>query len=167
MVQNGAWGRYLPHLWPLKYFAPRYADERTDRSGMIQNEADQVPVNIATGREMVLIRAEAALLRGDWNGAMDLINQVHTTAFDAGTGKFGSYFTGEALEPVVATNLDEAWAALKFERFIEMSLEGRRLGDRRRWRETQTPGEINPLEYIPDNHGSASACPRTRRSASR
>jgi hypothetical protein len=50
---------------------------------------------------------------------------------------------------VSASSLAEAWAALKFERYLEFTLEGRRLGDRWRWRKNNTPGALHPLEYLP------------------
>ena len=47
------------------------------------------------------------------------------------------------------TDINEAWAALKFERYVELNLEGRRFGDRWRWRENSTPGALQALEMIP------------------
>jgi len=47
---------------------------------------------------------------------------------------------------VSAANETEAWALLKRERGIELWLEGRRLGDLRRWSESGTPGALDPLE---------------------
>ncbi|NNM32086.1 MAG: hypothetical protein HKO53_03425, partial [Gemmatimonadetes bacterium] len=40
----------------------------------------------------------------------------------------------------------EAWTALKFERGVELWLEGRRLGDFFRWDRDATPGDRDPLE---------------------
>jgi len=52
--------------------------------------------------------------------------------------------------PIAPANLDEAWALLKRERGIELWLEGRRLGDLRRWQEDATPGALDPLEMLGD-----------------
>jgi hypothetical protein len=45
------------------------------------------------------------------------------------------------LAPWTATNATEAWTALKRERGIELWLEGRRLGDFRRWAALNRPGD--------------------------
>ena len=65
------------------------------------------------------------------------------------TGTPGDFSGGGNMPAVTAATMDEAWAALKYERFLELLLEGRRLGDRWRWRTNSTPGDLNPLEYIP------------------
>src|SRR5690606_27230529 len=135
--------RFVPFYYPLKFYAPRHNEELTVYR-VNQNEMFLVPVRIASGREAMLIRAEATLVGGDWEAAMALINELrHNTK---------NYYTGEPVAPVAASNLEEAWAALKFERLIEFTLEGRRLGDRKRWKEQARPGALHPLEYIPDNH---------------
>jgi len=65
------------------------------------------------------------------------------------TGTPGDFSAGGMMAAVSASTLDEAWAALKFERLLEMNLEGRRLGDRWRWSTKSTPGALHPLEFIP------------------
>jgi hypothetical protein len=82
-------------------------------------------INLATGWEMRLIEAEAKLIAGDVTGAMTLINQ-HRIAL--------------ALTPWTAADATEAWTHLKRERGIELWLEGRRLGDFRRWAALNRPG---------------------------
>lgn len=89
------------------------------------------PVNLSTGREMRLIEAEAKLRNNDWQAAMAIINQLRT-AVGAPT--------------VSASSMTEAWMRLKRERGIEFWLEGRRLGDLRRWKQNNTPGDLDPLE---------------------
>jgi hypothetical protein len=91
----------------------------------------QAPIRLASGREMRLIEAEAHLRNNDWTSAMNSINQVRTAA-GAGT--------------ITATDQTDAWRLLKRERAIELWLEGRRLGDRRRWAAANTPGALDPLE---------------------
>jgi hypothetical protein len=92
------------------------------------------PINLATGWEMRLIEAEVKLVAGDVAGALTLINGRRTSL---------------SLAPVTAANATEAWAALKRERGIELWLEGRRLGDLRRWATLSRPGALDPKEEIP------------------
>jgi hypothetical protein len=97
--------------------------------------ANNTPFRLASGREMVLIRAEALLNSGDWQGAMTLINSLRTTTVSTKTGR--------PLDPWAATNITQAWTFLKRERSIELWLEGRRLGDMRRWKAAGTPGVLD------------------------
>jgi hypothetical protein len=138
--------------YPLKFYAPRNTQERSVfKPDNLAQYA--LPVNLTTGREMLLIRAEAALAGGNLSQAMDFINQVRT--------RNKSYFTGVALAPVTATTLEAGWTALKFERAVELHLEGRRLGDRRRWADAKTPGALQPLEFVPANQATQYSVPRT------
>jgi hypothetical protein len=89
------------------------------------------PIRLTSGREMRLIEAEAKLRNNDLAGGLAAINLVRT---NAGT------------TPVAAADLTEAWRLLKRERGIELWLEARRLGDMRRWKATNTPGALDPLE---------------------
>lgn len=88
------------------------------------------PINLSSGWEMRLIEAEAKLSGGDVAGAMTLING-HRVALN--------------LAPWVAATSTDAWTALKRERGIEMWLEGRRLGDARRWAANNTPGTSDDM----------------------
>ena len=92
------------------------------------------PINLVSGWEMRLIEAEVKLVAGDLDGALTSINGRRTAL---------------ALAPVTATSLAEGWAALKRERGIELWLEGRRLGDLRRWAALSRPGALDPKEEIP------------------
>lgn len=94
-------------------------------------QSGDAPVDLADGREMVLIRAEVLLQNGEWEQAMDLINDLRA---DVG------------VDGRTADNAEEAWTWLKAERRIELWLEARRLGDIRRWEENGTPGDLHPLE---------------------
>jgi hypothetical protein len=96
-----------------------------------KHPVSQSPIRLTSGREMRLIEAEALLRGGNWPGAMTVINQVRTNA-GAGT--------------ITATDETDAWRLLKRERGIELWLEARRLGDRRRWAAANTPGALDPLE---------------------
>jgi starch-binding outer membrane protein, SusD/RagB family len=91
--------------------------------------------NASSGREMVLIKAEAALINNDLAGAMTLINSLRTG--------LKSDKTGAALAPWVANSVADGWTFLKRERGIELWLEARRLGDIRRWKENNTPGVLD------------------------
>jgi hypothetical protein len=100
------------------------------------------PVNLSTGREMRLIEAEALLVQGNWESAMEIINGLRTA--------LNHDVTGEPLEPWTVTSLDEAWTALKRERGAELWIEGRRVGDLRRWQENSIPGALDPREMVGD-----------------
>jgi hypothetical protein len=89
------------------------------------------PINLSSGWEMRLLQAEALLVAGDFANAMPLINK-HRLAL--------------GLTPWTATTLDEGWTALKRERGIELWLEARRLGDLRRWKAGNTPGQLSAYE---------------------
>ena len=91
---------------------------------------------LASHKEMLLIQAEAALLGGDIVTAMALINQVRTAAKNNKTGQ------NLAALPMPASLVD-AWTALKRERALELYLQGRRLGDMRRWAANNTPGALD------------------------
>ncbi len=96
-------------------------------------------MRLAGGVEMRLIEAEALLREGTWEPAMDLINEVRTRNV--------SDITGQPMEAWSASSLEEAWEYLKRERFIEFWLEGRRMGDMRRWEDTGAPGAIDWMDF--------------------
>jgi len=54
-----------------------------------------------------------------------------------------------SVPPVVATNVADGWTALRRERGIELWLEGRRLGDLRRWTALNRPGVLDSKEELP------------------
>jgi len=100
-------------------------------------------IRLASGWEMRLIEAEA-ILQGavpgmDYTDAMTLINHVRTRNISDNDQL--------PLDPWVATTETEAWTFLKRERAIELWLEGRRLGDERRWMENGTPGELDTPDW--------------------
>lgn len=89
------------------------------------------PIRLTSGREMRLIEAEAKLRSNDVAGALQDINTVRAEV---------------SVPAVQAGDATEAWRLLKRERGIELWLEGRRLGDRRRWAAESTPGAYHELE---------------------
>jgi len=82
---------------------------------------------------MRLIEAEAKLIAGDVSGAMTILNARRT---------------GLALASLTASDATQAWQLLKRERGIELWLEGRRLGDLRRWEALARPGALDPKEQV-------------------
>lgn len=97
--------------------------------------AQTSPINLSTGWEMRLIEAEVKLIGGDITGAMALINARRTSA-------------AINVPAVTATTAEDAWLALKRERFIELWMEGRRLGDLRRWAAANRPGTLGTFETM-------------------
>jgi hypothetical protein len=97
------------------------------------------PHVIADGGEMRLIEAEVLLQKGNSQAALDKINGLRTT--------FTSLKTNQKLAPWTAANATEVWTLLKRERGIQLWLEGRRMGDQRRWEPTlgqpKTPGNLD------------------------
>ncbi|MSR35996.1 MAG: RagB/SusD family nutrient uptake outer membrane protein [Gemmatimonadetes bacterium] len=92
------------------------------------------PFKVSSGREMALVRAEAALNANDVAGAMTLINSIRTILI--------SRTTNQPLPALTATTAAQAWTFLKRERGIELWLEARRLGDMKRWKESNAPGTL-------------------------
>ena len=92
--------------------------------------AQTSPINLVTGWEMRLLEGEVKLVAGDVPGAMALVN-AHRVSL--------------GLTPWTATIVADAWTALKRERGIELWLEGRRLGDFRRWQALNRPGTSDDM----------------------
>jgi starch-binding outer membrane protein, SusD/RagB family len=100
--------------------------------------ADKYPtraagIPLAKGTEMRLIEAEARLRAGDVPGAVAKVNEVRTF---------------RNLAAATAANADEAWAVLVRERGLELWLEGRRLGDLRRWAD-HAPARVHASHQVP------------------
>ncbi len=93
------------------------------------------PIRLASGREMRLIVAESLLRDGDVPGALGVVNELRSAV---------------GVDPVAASSLDDAWTIFKRERGIELWLEGRRMGDLRRWEAAGTPGALDELEVPGD-----------------
>lgn len=91
------------------------------------------PIALAKGTEMRLIEAEARLRAGDVPGAVTLINAVRAH---------------HDLDPVDATGVAAGWALLMRERGLELYLEGRRLGDVRRWAADNQSSPYVDYEFV-------------------
>jgi len=89
------------------------------------------PVALSKGAEMRLIEAENDLRSGQATAALAKINALRAAA---------------NVTDATGTTTEEAWTALKRERAIVLWMEGRRLGDLRRWKAGNTPGTLDPLE---------------------
>lgn len=98
-----------------------------------KHNSSAAPIRLASGREMRLVEAEALLRTGDFLGAIGKINEARTQA---------------GAPTINAASITEAWTLLKRERGIELWLEVRRLGDLRRWKAANTPGDLQPLEMV-------------------
>ncbi len=104
--------------------------------------------NLATGWEMRLIEAEAALASSGVGGiatAMGLINDVRTrniSDLDDVTPLAAVTTADYNADPLTG-----AWYALKRERYVELWLEGRRMGDERRWMANSTPGGMDTPNF--------------------
>jgi hypothetical protein len=88
-------------------------------------------MRLASGQEMVLIRAEVALRTGNWQEALTLVNSLRQG--------LRSNHNCSRIPLWTAANATEAWTALKRERGIELWLETRRLGDLWRWSRATFP----------------------------
>lgn len=88
------------------------------------------PVNLASGREMRLLRAEASLRSGEWQAALSALNALRTEA---------------GVTPLTTNGIAETWTMLGRERSIELWLEGRRLGDLFRFRSDAVPGDFEDM----------------------
>ncbi|MDZ7780549.1 MAG: RagB/SusD family nutrient uptake outer membrane protein [Gemmatimonadota bacterium] len=98
------------------------------------------PFPLAEGREMRLIEAEAELAAGNYEDAVDIINEMRETIETVETMNVDA---GETLAPWPdPANEDEAWMRLKRERAIELFWEARTMGDQRRWAQNDVPGDL-------------------------
>jgi starch-binding outer membrane protein, SusD/RagB family len=95
-------------------------------------------VNMASYWEMRLIMAEAILQQtpANYADAIGLINEVRTRP-------------GVAQPALTPTNAEDAWTALKRERYLELFLEGRRATDERRWMTDGSGGTIDTPDWSP------------------
>ena len=93
------------------------------------------PLPLASGKEMLLIRAEAAIAQGQIPAGAALLNQLRTS--------YRSDNGGQPLAPYTINTAAEAYTAVFAERRYELFAEGRRLFDIRRFEESRNPGTLN------------------------
>jgi hypothetical protein len=99
----------------------------------LKYQSREAPINLVSGREAQLILAEAALRDGQTQDALDILNALRANvASDLDDQPLAGW--PATTDPV------EVWGYLKRERGIELWLEGRRLGDLRRWVHDGSPG---------------------------
>lgn len=107
-------------------------------SNFTKYESVNDDINMASYWEMRLIMAEAILQQTPANfaDAIALINEVRTRP--------------EVDQPALTpTNADDAWTALKRERYLELFLEGRRATDELRWQTDGSGGDIDTPDWSP------------------
>ena len=146
-LRNGNWQAAMTHINKVRTSAAVYPIDMTD------------PVKF----DLTLHPAE----QKDWDANPEMEAYFNQFAYELKDFTQGdNMMVGDVMmDAVVATSAEEAWAALKFERLIELTLEGRRLGDRWRWRKNSepvapssgpggenAPGEYHSLEFIPPSH---------------
>lgn len=124
---------------------PLYSSLKSEVEGLLTRPGGETGEDadfpMVRGTEMLLIRAEKALMDGNLAQFANLVNQ--------GRGVYGmdpieTPSTAGALEYPNA--LDDAWSILDGERYTLMHLEGRRFADMRRWQHPYITGQhaINP-----------------------
>ncbi|MHC4505074.1 MAG: RagB/SusD family nutrient uptake outer membrane protein [Planctomycetota bacterium] len=103
-------------------------------------EADHI--ELSSGREMMLIVAEGLLRDGDWQGALSIVNQIRANV---------------GVPDRQAANAEEVWTWVKLEKLIELWLEGRAVGERRRWEgdgpDAAAPGPLPDLLRMDNRRG--------------
>ena len=93
------------------------------------DRADDIP--LAKGTEMLVLRAEAALRNNDIARAYELMNEAR------------AFYEMDPLP--VASNLEDAWDDLHYERLATNWIEGRALWDYRRWSQESGPANNDDL----------------------
>ncbi len=142
-LRNGNWQAAMAHINNVRTSTPVYPIDMTDQS--------KFDLRLHPDEQV------------DWDANPDLAAYFDQFSYELQDFTQGNMMMGDRMmDPVVATNAEEAWTALKFERYVEFSMEGRRFGDRWRWRANPepiapssgpggelTPGKYNHLEFIP------------------
>jgi hypothetical protein len=139
------WGTYWAHVsdsrTPFDSTTGLTGDAAVDKFGgnvpwwpEQKDSTTDTPVRVASGWEMRLIRAEAALDAGDLTEAA---NQMNVRRADLGM----------TLYPVPFASVADGYTALKYERAAELWLEARRMHDVRRWLDNNVPGDYTDGNY--------------------
>ena len=131
-LRNGNWQSAMTHINNVRTATPVYPIDMTDQS--------KFDLRLHPDEQV------------DWDANADLAAYFDQFSYELQDFTQGNMMMGDRMmDPVIATNAEEAWTALKFERYVELSMEGRRFGDRWRWR-------ANP-EAIAPSSGPAESSP--------
>ena len=142
-LRNGSWQAAMSLINNVRTATPVYPIDMTDQS--------KFDLRLHPDEQV------------DWDANPDLAAYFDPLSYELQDFTQGNMMMGDRMmDPVIATSAEEAWTALKFERYIEFTMEGRRYGDRWRWRANPepiapssgpggelTPGKYNHLEFIP------------------
>lgn len=111
---------------------PLYSSLKSETEGLLTRPGGETGEDadfpMVRGTEMLLIRAEKALMDGNLGQFTTLVNRARAVY---GMDPIETPTSAGALEYPNAE--DDAWSILDRERYVLMHLEGRRLADMRRW----------------------------------
>lgn len=149
-LRNGNWQAAMAHINNVRTSTPVYPIDMTDQS--------KFDLRLHPDEQV------------DWDANPDLAAYFDQFSYElqdftegADMTPMGNMMLGDRMmDALHAMSAEEAWTYLKFERYVEFSMEGRRFGDRWRWRANPepiapssgpggelTPGKYNHLEFIP------------------
>lgn len=131
-IYGSVWEAYSndPRVpWAIKYDKAGQVEKGQDGATPFYQQfkytSQDDDIALVKGTEMLLLRAEARLLKGDLQGMTDRLNEARAFYKMPGLGRPGT--------------AAEAWPILRFERGATLWLEGRRLNDLRRWKAAGPP----------------------------
>jgi hypothetical protein len=139
------WGTYLTS-WPRDRSAGPYAGKKTmirqaqvgathDASVWFVAGGTALNLNLIRFADVILLLAEAEIEVGSLTNAFNLINRVRTRAQNTRTVSVPTSSGAPFVRPytTVFSNKDEARAAVRLERLLELGMEGHRFFDLVRW----------------------------------
>lgn len=133
---------------------PLYGSLKSEIPGLLTREdgetGEDADFPMVRGTEMLLIRAEKALLDGNLGQFASLVNQGRAVY---GMDPIETPTSAGALEYPNA--LDDAWSILDGERYTLMHLEGRRFADMRRWQHPYIAEQHVINTRVADENGPA------------
>jgi hypothetical protein len=139
------WGTYLTS-WPRDRSAGPYAAKKTmirqsqvasthDASIWFVGGGTALNLNLIRFSDVILLLAEAEVEAGSLTNAFNLVNRVRTRAMNSRVVSFPASSGTPVTKPytVPFASQDEARAAVRLERLLELGLEGHRFFDLVRW----------------------------------